>query len=106
MAAAFINFFVNDIEANRVLGGERGVPIIGQVRNTLAEEADDTVRIVFEYIDLIGRIASRPQPPEPAGMMEFSDLIERTQEQISFGVITPEQAAANVVREGAEILAR
>src|SRR5690606_11664721 len=36
-AAKFIDFFVNDIEANKLILGERGVPVSGKVKEALKE---------------------------------------------------------------------
>ncbi|GAB2021476.1 ABC transporter substrate-binding protein [Pseudolactococcus yaeyamensis] len=52
--AKFINFFQNDIEANKILNGERGVPIMEKVREELKKDATDTLKSTFDYIELVG----------------------------------------------------
>ena len=51
-ATKFIAFFTNDIEANKVLGGERGVPIANKV---LAAVKPTLPRQAAESFDLIAR---------------------------------------------------
>lgn len=92
--AKFISFFVNDLEANDILNGERGVPIMSKVREHLASKADDVVAETYEYMDKIGEIASHQMPAEPSGQIELEDACKRINEELAFGRISPEEAAA------------
>lgn len=100
-AANFISFFVNDIDANNILDGERGVPIMGKVRSALAEKADDATRQMYEFVDLAGKLASNPPPVEPAAQIEIQDVITRVNEQVIFDQITPLEAA-QIMRKAVE----
>ena len=65
-AAKFIDFFTNDIEANKELGGERGVPINTKV---LAALKPTLTRQAAESFDLIARgaaYATKLPPNDPA----------------------------------------
>lgn len=100
-AANFISFFVNDIDANNILDGERGVPIMGKVRSALAEKADDATRQMYEFVDLAGKLASNPPPVEPAAQIEIQDVITRVNEQVIFDQITPLETA-QIMRKAVE----
>ena len=52
-AAKFIDFFTNDVEANKVLGAERGVPISTKVRDELYQTLPESSKLSFDYIDLV-----------------------------------------------------
>ena len=93
-AAQFISYFVNDIEANSILKGERGVPISSAVRENLSENADPVTKKVFDFIDLTGEIASHTEPLQPAGHIEIENMCRRVCEELAFDQITPEEAAA------------
>lgn len=97
-AAKFLNWFVNDVEANLILNGERGVPIMGTVRDAIRENCDpvaDAATIdTYEFIDLAGSLASNPPPMEPAVQLEVEDLLNQYNERVMFDVMSPEEAAA------------
>ncbi|SJZ44918.1 multiple sugar transport system substrate-binding protein [Pilibacter termitis] len=57
-AAKFINFFHNDLEANKILKGERGVPIMSKVREELKPEEDGPLKSTYDYIELVGKVGN------------------------------------------------
>lgn len=106
-AAKFISFMVNNLEANDLMGGERGIPVMATVREHLAENSTDpAVKAAYEYLDLIGEIASTTQPVEPEGQLEIEDISKRINEELAFGKIEPEAAAARFRSEVEEVLNR
>lgn len=97
-AAKFINYFVNDIEANKVLNGERGVPIMSAVRDAVKEQADEASRMIYDFVDKIGNFPAENCnviSPEPKTEIEDQDklLIEKVQ----YGELTPEEAAKDLI---------
>lgn len=106
-AAKFISFMVNDLEANDLMGGERGIPVMATVREHLAENsADPAVKAAYDYLDLIGEIASTTQPVEPEGQLEIEDISKRINEELAFGQLEPDAAAARFRSEVEEVLSR
>lgn len=103
-AAKFVSFFLNDLEANELLNGERGVPIMSKVREHLASQADDVVAATYDYLDVIGEIASHTQPGEPSGQIELEDASKRINEELAFGRISSEEAAAEFRSEAEQIM--
>ena len=80
MAANFLNFFVNSIEANRILNCERGVSINSDVLAALKADTELTNEVtakVYTIIDLIGSMpdAANSSPAEPAANEEISDVL-------------------------------
>jgi len=61
-AAAFISFFTNDVDANVVLGGERGVPIANKVAAALKPKLSKMAAESFDLIDRANKFA-QPLPP-------------------------------------------
>ena len=51
--AKFIDFFQNSEEANEILKGERGVPIMSNIREQLAQTDDTTLQATFDYLEMI-----------------------------------------------------
>lgn len=97
-AAKFINYFVNDIEANKILNGERGVPIMTKVREAVLEQADDSSRMIYDYVDKIGSFPKEDcnviSPDEKA---EIEDHYKLLVEKVQYGDLTPEDAAKQLI---------
>lgn len=105
-AGAFLNFFITDPAATKVLGVERGVPETAAVREMLAAELDDMSRLQIEYIDSLGELAGALPPPPPQGAGEIQFSLKRINEEIGFGSQTPAEGGATLVSEAEAILAR
>lgn len=106
-AAKFMNFFLSDIEVNNILLGERGVPIIASVRDSLKAQVDQTSQQVFEFIDLVGSGNASPiDPPDPAATGEILKLFRDTTLSVLLERVTPQQGAQTIMQQANAILAR
>ena len=104
-AARFINYFLHDIEANKVLLAERGIPIVPKVRNTLKEMVDPINKQVFEFIALVGNDASPIDPPDPPGSGEVLKLFRDTLQEVLYQTVSPKDGAARFIKGANAILA-
>lgn len=82
IAANFINYFINSIEANKILNCERGVSINSDVLEALKSDSELTDAItakVYDIIDLIGSFedAKNSSPAEPTANEEISDVLKK-----------------------------
>lgn len=105
-AAKFVSYFVNDVEANKVLMANRGVPVPAKVREALKTEVAPAVRQTFDYISLAGNNSSPIDPPEPQGAAEVTQLFKTLFEEVVFQKTTPEDAASRFMKEANDILAK
>ena len=97
-AAKFINYFVNDIEANKVLNGERGVPIMSKVRDVVMEQADDSNGMIYDFVDKIGNFPKEDcNVISPDPKTEIEDQYKLLIEKVQYGDVTPEDAAKQLV---------
>ncbi len=83
IAANFLNYWVNSIEANKILNCERGVAINTSVLDALIadeELTDESTAKVYELIALVGSFpdAANTSPAEPAANEEISDVLKKT----------------------------
>ena len=78
IAANFVNYFINSIEANKILNCERGVSINSDVLAALKEETDAVNAKIYTMIDLIGSFpdAALTSPAEPASNEEISNVLK------------------------------
>ena len=101
IAANFINFFANSIEANKILNCERGVSINSDVLAALkadTEKTDEVTGKVYTIIDKIGSFpdAANTSPAEPAANEEISDALKKTYFQgLAEGKFASAQEAAD-----------
>lgn len=104
-AAAFIDFFVNNPEAGKVLGVERGVPVNLDIRESVLPLVDDVARKTIEYVNAIAKNVGPYPPPVPKGATEFDQMVMRpVADQLSFGQLTVAQAAEKLVSEGKRVV--
>lgn len=106
-AADFLNFFVSDPEAAKLLGVERGIPCIPATREVVAPTLDEQSQIALNFVANLGDLLGPLPPPPPAAAGEVdSSLIRTLGQEVGFGAKTPEQAGAELVTGATEILNR
>jgi multiple sugar transport system substrate-binding protein len=102
-AAKFIDFWINNAEANKLIKGERGVPISSKIKESLSTELTDSGKQVFQFVADMEPKTSPMSPP--VGSPEVVALLTDLAEQMNFGQIKPDAAAARFRKEANEILA-
>jgi len=105
-AAEFINFFVNDVEANKLILGDRGVPGSSVVKEALKEELSEAQVEVFEYIEWAEQNSSPMGAPDPAQAGEIIELLDSLSEQMMYGEISPQDAAKDFRNQAESILSQ
>ncbi len=97
-AAKFINYFVNDMEANEILNGERGVPIMSKVREAVVSQANESNKMIYDFVDKIGNFPKEDCnviSPDPKA--EIEDQYKLLLEKVQYGDLTPEDAASQLI---------
>jgi multiple sugar transport system substrate-binding protein len=106
-AADFISFFVNDLEAGKILQVERGIPCSAAVREAVTPLLDEQNQIALNFVsslgDLLGPLPA--SPPAAAGEIDQS-LLDVLADEVAFGARTPEDAGKFFVEEATAILER
>ena len=103
-AAKFINFFVNDLEANKVIDAGRGVPVSSKVREELSPTLDKINKEQFEYINLATKHSSEIYAPVPKTHPQVRDLMTETALRILYGQMSAEEAAAHFRNQAENLL--
>ncbi|MEK4194016.1 extracellular solute-binding protein [Paenibacillus sp. FSL L8-0323] len=101
-AAKFVDFWINDVEANNLIKGERGVPISSKIKESVATQLTDSGKQVFKFVADMERTTSPMSPP--VGSPEVVALLTDLAEQMNFGKIDPAAAAAQFRKEANSIL--
>jgi pectin-derived oligosaccharide transport system substrate-binding protein len=105
-AVKLVSFFVTDPEAGKLLGVERGAPPSKAIRQAVAPTLDELGRAMSDYITLISDKVGPLPPPPPRGAGEIQTVLQRVNEQIGFGRLTPADGAKQFVTEANAVLAR
>lgn len=100
----FLNFWFNDIEAAKILGTERGIPVSTAVKEALKPTLSGNDKVVFEYLDLAAEHSSPLGPPQPAPHKEIVALFSEVLYKALFKVETLEEAAAEFRAKATELL--
>lgn len=101
-AAKFVDFWINDPEANNLIKGERGVPISSKIKESVASQLTDSGKQVFKFVADMEPTTSPMSPP--VGSPEVVALLTDLAEQMNFGKIDPAAAAAQFRKEANSIL--
>lgn len=106
-AAMFIDFFTNNVDANKVLMAERGVPVSSEVRAALEPLLDAPQKMMFDYIASIEPSVSPIPPPDAPG---HADLINNVYwplviDPFMFGQQSAEDAVRILRQEASVVLA-
>ncbi|WNS80948.1 sugar ABC transporter substrate-binding protein [Domibacillus sp. DTU_2020_1001157_1_SI_ALB_TIR_016] len=105
-AAKFIDFFTNDVEANKLIKGDRGVPVSSEIIDALKPELTEDELKIFEYVESASETASPADPPDPLGSAEVMKALKDISDQILFEKISPEEGAKKFREQADEILSR
>ncbi|MCL2214283.1 MAG: extracellular solute-binding protein [Treponema sp.] len=107
LAAKFINFFVNDLSAGRILLAERGIPVNTQIRQDIYGVLSAGDQKVANYISRIEPYTSPADPAYPSGAGEIENPVMRNiVQEIFLGRLTVDNGLAQVVRDSNAVLAR
>jgi multiple sugar transport system substrate-binding protein len=103
-AAKFISFFVNDIEANKLILGDRGVPVSAKVKEALKAVSTESQNQVYDYVAWAETNSSPMDPADPIGSAEVFKSLTSLAEQMNYNKIKPEEAAKKFREEATAIL--
>lgn len=105
-AAKFIDFYTNNIEANKLIKGERGVPLSSEVVKALQGELTESEAKIFQYVEDAKQYVGPADPPAPVGSAEVMKTLDDFAEKILFKAITPKEGAEQFREQATEILGR
>lgn len=104
-AAKFIDFWINDVEANKLIKGDRGVPISSKIKESLAPELSDQTKQVFDFVAAMEPKSSPMSSPPPVGSPEIIAMLTDYAESINFGQTTAAEVAPKFREAANAILA-
>jgi len=106
LAAKYVNFFVNDLDANRILLAERGIPVPTDVRADLASRVDPNMKYLFDYITKVTPFCTPIDPPDAPQAGEVRDAIRPILLDCMTGKIDTTTAVNNMISAANAVLGR
>tara|TARA_R110002124_G_scaffold109676_22_gene263012 strand:+ start:1566 stop:2855 length:1290 start_codon:yes stop_codon:yes gene_type:complete len=106
-AADFLNFFISDPEAAKILGVERGIPCLPETRAVITPTLDEKSQVALNFVANLGDLLGALPPPPPASAGEIdASLIRTLGQEVGFGAKSPEDAGRDLVNGANDILSR
>jgi len=105
-AAKFIEFFQSNIDANKILLAERGIPTFTAVREALAGELTDLEKTVYAYVDVVGSFDTggiAVNPSSPACTDEIKAQYIYYMDKVIYGEMTADEAAKAIYEFAAKM---
>lgn len=98
-AAALIDFLINDPEAAKVIGTDRGIPSNPDVLEAIQPTLTEQQQVESQFVGRMGEYANRPLIIGPVGSTNTLQILERVNSGVLFEQITPEQAGEQFIQE-------
>lgn len=105
-AAKFINFFITDPDATKILGVERGIPCKKSTRDNIAPGLDAQSQVALNFVSNLGDLLGALPPSPPANAGEVSQALRTKSQEVAFGQQSPADAGPAFVQQATDILAR
>lgn len=107
-AVAFINWFINSNEANEILMGERGTPVVESVRDYLIGTGRLTPaqQDMFAYVTEAAPYCGETPAPDPSGTSEITNAFKEAAYAVFYGQMDADSAAEYFRMQADEILER
>lgn len=84
-AAKIISYFVTDLDCNKVLLAERGVPVTQEVRDGLKEVVDEQQAATFDFISEVQDYCRNIDDPEPTVAAEVINAFKNAYQSVLYG---------------------
>ena len=104
--AKFIDFFINDTEAGKILGVERGIPCAPAVREAITPTLNEQEKIALNFVSNLGDLLGPLPPSPPAAAGEVGVAFKTKSQEVAFGQQSPQDAGPAFFKQATEILAR
>ena len=96
-AAKLIDFLINDVEANKIMKAERGMPASDKVRESMESTFDENQKKVSAIVDQAVEYSSANDRPSMAGSSKIQKLLAEYEDRMMYQDITPDEAYDELV---------
>jgi multiple sugar transport system substrate-binding protein len=96
--ALLMNYWINDPDAAKILGNDRGVPVTSKMRDLLKADANEVDQVIYDYTNRVSEAVKKEPFPisyNPPGFTEYDKLADSTVMEIAFGRKDVQKAVAD-----------
>jgi multiple sugar transport system substrate-binding protein len=104
--AMVLDFILNDKDAGKILGSDRGVPANSEIADLIRPTLSESEQIGFDLIKTVAAKASEADPAYPSGYPEFEKKLITTGESIAFNKSNIDNGVKQLVTDANQILGK
>ncbi|MGN9763349.1 ABC transporter substrate-binding protein [Streptomyces sp. SD31] len=98
-AGKLIDFLVNDPQAGRILGSDRGLPMNSKVLEEIRSDLPAADQASLDFVDKVRDKLADPPSAYPDGAADIPDMLKRYGQDVISGNKTPQDAAEGFLEE-------
>lgn len=98
-AAELVNFLINNEEAGKIMGTERGIPANKTILKEVTDASSGTDKLTLEYISSLSERPGTALELEPNGASNIDKTLNRYMQDVLFNKLTPQEAGQKFVDE-------
>ena len=106
MAAKVLNYYLNDIKANDVLLGDRGMPCPSDVLASISGKVDPVMKQSYDFVSVVAKNSSPIDPPDPAASGEVLKIFRDVTQEVLTGAISSDEGAKKFMDKANAALAK
>lgn len=106
MAAKVLNYYLNDLKANDVLLGERGVPCPSDVLTSVSVKVDPVMKQSYDFVAVAAKNSSPIDPPDPSASGEVLKILRDVTQEVLTGAITSDEGVKKFMGKANAALAK
>jgi multiple sugar transport system substrate-binding protein len=98
-AGKLIDFLINDPQAGKILGSDRGLPMNSKVLKEIRSDLPAADQASLDYVDKVRDKLADPPSAYPDGAADIPEMLKRYGQDVITGNKTPEAAAEGFLKE-------
>lgn len=102
--AQVLNFLTNDIEANKILNADRGIPISTKVFDVVRDQQSPLGQETFDFMEKIISVGEPDYFVNPSFASRVFKLGQDYEEKVVFDILSPEEASKGFFEEAATLI--
>lgn len=105
-AAQVVNYLINNEDAAKVIGVDRGISLSSAVRDMLAGSADTDAytRNTLDYVSRVSAVVNSTNPADPVNSAEAISVLKNNYIAVMYGEMTAEDCIADFISQSQSIL--
>jgi multiple sugar transport system substrate-binding protein len=105
-ALELLNFMINSVDGNKAVGPTRGLPVSTAVADGIYDSLGPEDQQSMDYMRELAKEDLPETLPDPPGCTAVQDALETIDVEVTFGRMTPREAAKQVIAKADEALSQ